>query len=184
MSILAIEEAGKASILRGLLVEGDDQGRAKAWRDYRRHTAKNFMAGFLRYARNDVKLEDLRPLIANDAMHRDVETLKQRAFYSDCLTADRWIVPDEVVDADTARVFLTTASIAVGGEEGGPMASPQELQLWVKHLGPVWGGSIQEMKQALAACYREAAALGVLRGPSKPAEMSEFLDLGAESEDG
>jgi len=89
---------------------------------------------------------------------------------------DSWAEPDEIIDESGARALVATASIVAGSAEG-PMTTPEELELWVKHLGPVWRTDMAAMKEALAACYREAAAAGVLRGDAKPAWMSDFLDL-------
>ncbi len=41
LAILAIEEAGKVSILRALSVARDDQDMKETWRDYRSHAKKN-----------------------------------------------------------------------------------------------------------------------------------------------
>ena len=59
----------------------------------------------------------------------------------------------------------------------GPSAleSVAELEIWVKHLKPVWKGPMSEMKKALVACYAEAQGLGVLRGTSSPGRMMDFL---------
>jgi AbiV family abortive infection protein len=182
LAILAIEEAGKSSIIRALLLARSDDELRQEWRAYRRHTSKNFMASFLEHGRPGAKLEDLRPLMTDVEAHRDVDDLKQLGFYSDCLAEDVWVVPDEIVGEETARALVATASLAVGPIEV-PMTSTEELQLWVKHLQPVWRTGMAAMKEGLAACYREAAATGVLRGDSKPVRMAEFLDLATDAED-
>lgn len=56
-----------------------------------------------------------------------------------------------------------------------PMTSEEELTLWVKHLRPVWKGPMSKMKKALAACYVEAEAHGVLQGNHTAEEMLSFL---------
>ncbi len=55
------------------------------------------------------------------------------------------------------------------------LTSEAELQLWVKHLNPVWKSPIDEMKRALAACYAEAEARGILQGSGTAAGMLDFL---------
>ena len=50
-----------------------------------------------------------------------------------------------------------------------------ELEIWVRHMRPVWKGPMWEMSQALAACYAEAEQRGVLRGGHSAREMTRFL---------
>ena len=40
LAILAIEEAGKVSVLRGISIAGDEEALKRLWRDYRSHTPK------------------------------------------------------------------------------------------------------------------------------------------------
>jgi len=64
-----------------------------------------------------------------------------------------------------AKSMFTVARLLV--KKGpSPMTTEAELELWVKNLGPVWKGPMAEMKKALAACYAEAEARGVLQGAS------------------
>jgi hypothetical protein len=55
------------------------------------------------------------------------------------------------------------------------MSSEAEFEIWLRHLKPVWKGPAYEMKQALAECYTEAEASGVLRGKHTASEMVRFL---------
>jgi len=63
--------------------------------------------------------------------------------------------------------------IMVKNEKSG-MNSEKELELWIKHLKPVWKKEMIEMKQALINCYNEAESLGLLEnGETK--KMIDFL---------
>lgn len=70
LAILAIEEAGKISILRRLAVAMSEGECADAWKEYRSHTSKSAMWVFPSLvaagARN---LEDFRPLFCPDGEH-------------------------------------------------------------------------------------------------------------------
>lgn len=55
------------------------------------------------------------------------------------------------------------------------MQSEPELELWVKHLRPVWRRDMASMKRALLDCYQEASDLRVLRGNQKVEDMVRFL---------
>ena len=62
LAILAIEEAGKVSILRGLALASSATEARSAWKDYRAHTKKN-VAWILPLlaAKGAQKLDDFRP---------------------------------------------------------------------------------------------------------------------------
>ena len=86
--ILAIEETGKPPILRRMVTSTDDMAVAELWKDYRSHTKKNVAWTFMELINSAgrTKLEDLRPLYADDAEHPYIlDQLKQIAFYTDCL---------------------------------------------------------------------------------------------------
>ena len=55
------------------------------------------------------------------------------------------------------------------------MSTEEELELWIKHLKPVWKKDMLSMKQALINCYHEAEKNGVLTGTASAKEMIEFL---------
>jgi AbiV family abortive infection protein len=146
LAILAIEEAGKVSIIRAILLARSKEELKREWRDYRRHTAKNFMASFLQYAQPSARLEDLRPLITDQAAHNDIDRVKQLGFYTDTSSRGRWTLPYEIVGQDLARLLVETARIVLGREPQ-PMTSPDELRIWVKHLRPVWLTDRTAMKE-------------------------------------
>jgi hypothetical protein len=58
------------------------------------------------------------------------------------------------------------------------MSTKAELEIWVKHLLPVWKKDMGAMKSALLACYKEAHEKGVLSGKQSAEDMAKFLDLG------
>lgn len=174
LSILAIEEAGKVPLLRELLVLPESELK-NAWRNYRSHTEKNVLGGFLDYVEASPNIEDFRLLYDKENDHpRVLDAVKQLGFYSDCLGKCHWSLPAEVVNEELAKSLLITAKVLVPDGESAMQSAP-ELDLWVKHLRTVWGKEMALMKRALIDCYQEASDLGVLRGKQTAEEMVRFL---------
>jgi AbiV family abortive infection protein len=175
LAILAIEEAGKVSLLRSLVLVDDPDGLREEWRAYRSHTRKNVMGAFLEHVRDSPNIEDFRSLFDKSTDRPQVlDAVKQLGFYSDCLGDAHWSLPDEVVDEDLAGSLLATASV-LAGKDDSPMTTPDELEIWVKYLKPVWRGEMIAMKRALIDCYQEAADKGVLKGRGSVEEMVRFI---------
>lgn len=175
LSILAIEEAGKPSIIRSILLEDDPKSLKKEWQNYRRHTEKNtnWIVPEL-VSKGARHIKELRQTVDKDSDHTQLlDNLKQLAFYSDAFSKCKWSIPKNVVDKDLAKSILEIAKIMVGKDTKG-MTSEAELILWVKHLKPVWKKDMFKMKQALINCYQEAEELGLMeKGITN--NMVEFL---------
>ncbi len=176
LAILAIEEMGKVEILRSILVARNADEVETEWRAYRSHTKKNVSWIFLDLVRKGArKLEDFKPIFDTRNDHgKFLDAVKQECFYSGVSDEGGWFSPEQRIKPELAKTVFTVARTLV--QEGpSPMTSEGELKLWVKHLRPVWKGPMSEMKKALAACYAEAEAKGVLQGKSTAAEMLSFL---------
>jgi len=104
---------------------------------------------------------------------KTLDNLKQLSFYTDVFSAKKWSIPKDVIDENFAKMILTIAKIMVRKEAGG-MTTEKELELWVKHLKPVWKQDMLKMKQALINCYNEAESLGIIE-KGKTKEMIDFL---------
>src|SRR4030095_7813423 len=102
-----------------------------------------------------------------------LDALKQAAFYTDAYGACRWSLPEEAIPGEFARSIVSLARRL--SQAGEAMTSAEELELWVKHVGPVWKKEMWEMSQALAACYAEAEERGLLRGGPAAREMTRVL---------
>lgn len=115
MAILAIEESGKISILRGLCVAHDSKELTREWRNYRSHTKKNaswILPQLL--AAGARQLEDMRPMFDERSDHPDVlDQLKQLAFYTDCLGKGHWSEPSTAIQSGLARALVKTAEILI-----------------------------------------------------------------------
>ncbi|KOA97638.1 hypothetical protein AE921_16900 [Xanthomonas arboricola] len=147
VAALAIEEAGKVSILRSLALAKTDDDVRNCWRDYRSHTQKN-AAWILPdlVAKGARKLEELRPIFAEGSEHPGLlDNVKQLGFYTDCLGTAHWSRPADVIDEKLAESILFIAKLFAR-----PTAhTAREVELWIEHMGPVWKQDMAWMQQAL-----------------------------------
>jgi AbiV family abortive infection protein len=159
IAILAIEEAGKVSILRAVVLAKSDTEALDEWKSYRAHTKKN-VAWILPdlAAAGARKLEDLRPLYDSTSDHPYVlDHLKQLGFYTDCLAATLWSEPGSVIDERLASTLVQTAKLFARDHR----YSQKELELWVEHIGPVWKKDMSWMQQALINWNRAMEEAGL-----------------------
>ncbi|AIY64324.1 MULTISPECIES: AbiV family abortive infection protein [Pseudoalteromonas] len=153
IAVLAIEEAGKISILRELAVARDGKEVKDAWKAYRTHTKKNVMYVFpLLVANGCKKLRDFGGIYSEENdFPALLDDLKQVGFYTDCLGQKHWAVPSQVIDKEAAKDILRVASTLCEHRT----YTQKELDLWVKHIKPVWKSSMPEMQAALKAWFTE-----------------------------
>jgi AbiV family abortive infection protein len=174
LAILSIEESGKISILRELAIANDEKTVAQCWRSYRSHTQKN-VAWLLPQLVGEGarRLDDFRTLFDDDAEHPFIlDQLKQISFYSDCLGKNNWSNPTEVIDENLARAIVSVANIMSKENE----VQPLEIELWIKHLGPVWMLSDGAMKKGLENWYEEMQEKGLASEGEN--EMKKFIRNG------
>jgi len=176
LSILAIEEAGKPSIIRSIILEEQGKGLKKEWQRYRSHTSKNVAWILPELASKGAKrANEIKQIFDNQSDHaRKLDNIKQLAFYTDVFSKCKWSIPEEVIDKDLAAGLISVAKILVGKDSLHSMSTEEALNLWVQHMKPVWKSDGKRMGEALLKCYREAEALGfVEKGMLK--EMTDFL---------
>jgi len=148
IALLAIEEAGKIAVLRGMsLARTPTEWRAlwKAYRDHRsKHTAWSFRA--LPF---DVRIP------GTDHHAAMFDSFKQLGVYTDCVGQRVWFRPTDLMDEELAREFIENTAK--------PLLEPvqrdfsaREVELWQEHLGPAWK---KDEKTVGAAMVRWAAAL-------------------------
>ena len=172
LAALAIEESGKTSILRAILLTDDAVSLKSEWKRYRTHTSKNchwILSDLV--AQGAKSLDDLRGIYDEQSDHPKIlDQLKQLGFYTDCFGEHaHWSVPDEVIDAALATEVVRSANRFAGRS----FVSERELQLWVEHMKPVWKRDLAGMKAALITCYAAMQSEGLLAdGPNK---MDEFV---------
>jgi AbiV family abortive infection protein len=173
IATLSIEESGKVVILRRFLTASDEELKS-LWKSYRTHTKKN-----LNWILPDLvasgarSLEDFRPMIDSTSDHPAIlDSIKQLGFYSDCLENAHWSDPKSIVDEALATQLVKTAEILSPAR----VVTVRELELWVKHMAPVWKKSADWMKAALVNWYAEMQAEGLAPAGDNP--MAAFVKNG------
>ncbi|MGH7969677.1 MAG: AbiV family abortive infection protein, partial [Limisphaerales bacterium] len=171
LAVLAIEEAGKASVLREIALARNDDELKDAWREYRSHTSKNRMWPIVEFVLKGArKLEDFAPLFDEDADHPLLlDQVKQISFYTDCLGKAHWSVPEEVIDQALASVLVITGELLGKGDD----VSEREIELWIKHLSPVWKHTSEAMEKGVSDWYSSMQAEG-LKAPGDNS-MRKFI---------
>ncbi|MHA2172859.1 MAG: AbiV family abortive infection protein, partial [Candidatus Kariarchaeaceae archaeon] len=171
LAILSIEESGKVSILRALSVARNEKEIKETWREYRSHTKKN-VAWLLPelVAEGARKLDNLKPLFDENSDHPYLlDQIKQIGFYTDCLGEIHWSIPDDVIDIQLSKLLVKISGILRQDKE----TSPKEIELWIKHIGPVWKGNLSWMKKALVNWWAEMRENGL--ASEDDTEFEQFL---------
>lgn len=171
LAALGIEEAGKVSILRALSVARTQAEISESWKDYRSHIRKNVAWVMPQLVAAGAKrLEDFRPLYEEMSDHPYlIDQLKQLGFYTDCLGKVHWSKPSEVIDEKLARMLVEISRILARGSKH----SEKEIELWIKHVGPVWKKDMAWMKQAVVNWYAAMQAEGLAK--EGPNTMEQFV---------
>jgi AbiV family abortive infection protein len=177
LAILAIEEAGKAAILRQMAVVQDDPKELKdCRRDYRSHTKKNVAwPAPQMFAMGARSLDVFYPLFEEDSDHPFIlDQVKQIGFYTDCLGNANWSSPPDVIDEDLAGILFHTARLLVDN----PEVTPTEIALWVKHMKPHMGSGMvanyDGAKRAVRDWYADMQETGLSAHSTENIEA--FLD--------
>ncbi|POR24871.1 hypothetical protein BWK58_07515 [Flavobacterium columnare] len=172
LAILSIEESGKPSIIRSIILEDDPKEISNLWKSFRKHQDKNSMwivpELLLKGART---LESLRKVVDPKSDHsQTLDTLKQLCFYSDVFTKGKLSLPENVGNKDLAKSLIIIAETSIKET----LNSVDALEIWVKHLKPVWKTDISVMKKALLSCYIELEEKNLIED-GMANKMSEFL---------
>jgi AbiV family abortive infection protein len=174
LAALAIEEAGKVSILRELALAKSDDDVRQSWKRYRSHTQKNVAWLLPQLASSGAsKLADFKPLFEDSAEHPELlDQVKQLGFYTDCLGKAHWSVPTDVIDEKLARGIVGIAKLLASKQN----CTVREIELWVQHLGPVWKVDTSWMQQALVNWYAAMQKEGLAAAGEN--EMDRFVKSG------
>ena len=171
LAALALEESGKVSILRAIVLAEDEQSLKLEWKRYRSHTSKNCHWIFADLVAKGARhLKDLYPIYDDASDHPHIlDQVKQLGFYTDCLgTRSHWSLPAEVIDVKLATALVSSAKLF---SQRSPVTE-REMQLWVEHMRPMWKRNAQGMKQALVDYYAAMQLEGFQEeGPNRMAEF-------------
>ena len=154
LASLAIEEAGKISILRGLSLLSDKYLIKKAWKDYRSHRSKNTSWIIPQVIAEGAKnVFDFKEALDPKSEHTYLlDSIKQLGFYTDFFHEKYCCYPSDVIDEDLAKKILFVAKLLSKYRE----ITVREIELWVEYVRPHWGTS--EMFQA---CVRWSEAMKI-----------------------
>jgi hypothetical protein len=95
-------------------------------------------------------LESLRLAADPSAEHAAIlDQVKQIGFYTDCMGDAHWSEPDKVVDEGLARTLVDIADLFAKNKT----ITVKEVELWVEHMRPSYGASLECMKAALLNWY-------------------------------
>jgi AbiV family abortive infection protein len=168
LAALSIEESGKAAILRSIGMATADDELKKLWREYRSHKSKNALWVVVDYIRSGArKLDHFASMFDPSKDHPQVlDELKQLSLYTECVSAEKWSQPEEVVDQALAESIVGVASILAGKKA----ASEQELEIYFKHMRPVRNGDSAKIKRAYVNAYAEMQQQGIIPAGPNPAE--------------
>ncbi len=181
LATLSIEESGKTSILRALVLADNVEEVRDAWKRYRSHTSKNAMWLLPSLVAHGARrLADFAPLYARDSGHTFLlDQVKQISLYSDCLGQAHWSRPTKVIDQSLASTLVQTAEILSKGSE----VTVREIELWVKHMKPVWKATPNWRNKALANWYAAMQAEGLAPPGENQMNMFIFKGLGHEQKE-
>jgi AbiV family abortive infection protein len=172
LAILAVEEKGKAGILRMLLIASSDDDLREEWKRYRRHTEKNQFLLILDMLRCGArKLSDFRELFTEEtaSARRAFDLVKQFGFYTDCCGDNvHWATPTEAIDEDFASLMVRIAHVITRDEH---RVTAREMELWAEYTR----GGVSE-QSLLAWC--EAVQAEGLHPHGYADRMMEFVQRG------
>lgn len=173
LAILSIEESGKPSIIRNIILEDDPKELSNLWKSYRKHQSKNSMWIIPELILNGANtLENMRKVVDPKSKHpQTLDNLKQLCFYSDVFTKGKISLPDNVANKEIASNLLLIAKANIKKI----LSSEETLEIWVKHLKPVWKKEMSKMTDALLNCYKELEEKELIE-QGMSTKMKDFLN--------
>ena len=174
LAILSIEESGKIPILRGLALAKNEDDLQDSWKEYRTHTKKNALWIAPQLIQSGAhKHEDFKPLFEKSAEHPYLlDNIKQLGFYTDCLGKAHWTEPNSIIDNVLAKNLVQLAKVFLLNNE----VSKKEIDLWIKHMKPVWKSNIELQEKAIIDWYKDMQEAGLK--PPGDNEMRTFIEKG------
>jgi len=107
----------------------------------------------LKMQRHFVTTQNYCMIMKNSTHFQLLDDLKQLCFYLDVFSKGKMSIPSKVANKDIALSIL---------------------EIWIKHLKPIWKQDMDKMKQALVNCYSELEEKKLIEKGST-SKMSDFL---------
>ncbi len=121
-----------------------------------------------------VHIEELRPIFDEKSDHGNIlDQLKQLSFYTDALSECKWSTPKKIITKEISETLINVANNLIMGKNN-DMTTEAQLEIYFKHLKPVWKADMFKMKEALIACYQEAEVKGLIKAGTTEG-MVKFL---------
>lgn len=142
MAILAIEEWGKAEVIRRIYYAGSDQAKLKeAWQAFRQHRAKNLAWVLPFLMPSDATAITPRhaaiivAVLENKTGHAQLlDGWKQQALYVDCVGKAEWMEPDDAIDEHLAALVTASAADLIERVGDRLFDSVESLERWHKEM--------------------------------------------------
>lgn len=170
LSILAVEESQKVSMLLSLLYADTPDEQREIWKEFRNHRKKHSNIG-IDIASSAVVEGTIAPeaaalaLKAKEGPDPDtLEELKQALIYSDCIMdaqgLPQWSSPVDIsehAEADAKRLLESAREAAAHLYP----FSEEELSVWKRHMAPVRFSPLKEQLEHMKKCEAELRQLGL-----------------------
>lgn len=158
LALLALEELGKVILLRYLVIIKKNSERVEIWKAYRSHTTKNAMWMMQLFAIVRRITDNSKPNFL-DAFEYSLtfDQAKQLGFYSDYLGKSRWWNPLENCDDKFAKKIVCFAKLLIKNIKH----TEKEIELFNKHIGPLWESKDNSNKQAIENWENEMNEAGL-----------------------
>jgi AbiV family abortive infection protein len=171
LSALSIEETGKAAILRSIGMATSESELKKFWKEYRSHKSKNALWVVFEYIQKGARrLDEFAAMFDPSKDHPQIlDELKQLSFYTECVRAEHWSQPGNIVNQQLAESLVHVA-LSLATEK---VVSVEELEIYFKHMRPVLNGDPAWIQQAYINAYAEMQQKGIIPEGPNPAE--EFV---------
>lgn len=160
LTILSIEELGKTAILRQISISTSDKELKEQWNRFSDHREKNLHWLTLELINKGARQwQDFAPMTDKNSNHSyKLDKLKQISLYTDCIGDGNWLIPEDVVDKEFVESLIQVAKVLSVRSEH----SELEIDLWIKHLGPVPNQSQEQQTEALYNWFNEMQTQGLI----------------------
>jgi len=173
LAILSIEEFGKTSMLRGIAL-ANNKDLKSWWKKYRSHVEKNSeWINPILIAKGARKLSDFKKISDKGSEHPYIlDQLKQISFYTDCLGNKNWSIPKKVIDKKLCESIIQVCKILINKKR---KITKLEIELWMKHLKPVWMKNMELMENGLINWHKEMIEKGLVEKSEYKYSMEKFI---------
>jgi AbiV family abortive infection protein len=162
LSVLAIEEAGKRTILQEITVARSTERRKELWSEWRNHSPKvsaalsHLTIYHVRTIVDRKTFEELSRAIKKQ-LPQDITRQKELATYVHCLPRVQWSVPSEH-NSKTSAIELLAAALAICRL---PKVTETEVRLWAKHIVSARGTTFARMRKAFISYHTALVEAGL-----------------------